>query len=508
MMSLSYWRELRQRDPLLVLTCIALVPRLLAAWFSKGWFAHDDHFLVIEAAQSWVAGADYNNWLPWNQTGTPKPSGHSFFYVGFHYLLFSLLDLRGTLDPQTKMLVVRLLHALWSLLVVRFGYRIAARFGSTEAAWTCGLFLALFYYMPFLAVRNLVEVACTPFLMAACWQLVRQPKGQVRAALHLFLAGFWLACAVNVRFQMVFFAAGVGAFMLLTHPRSTPALAIGFAIPILLVQGLVDMAIWQRPFVEWGEYVRYNLANSTTYFDQPWYNYVLQLAAMYIPPLSLCVCFGFARWRAQPMVLWLPTVLFIAVHSWLANKQERFILPVVPLFFVLGYTAWCAWRTTSVWWQARPGLWRGMMRYTWALNTLFLLPLTFTYSKRSRAEAMYALSQRQDVQGIVAEDTPRKRPPQLTLFYTGDNWHKSLHYMLDSTMDVAALHREGRANYIVFLGNEEIEARLGSIAQQGMFLEQVAHCKPGRVDRFVSWLNPVNRNEEMRVYRMTSVDHP
>ena len=72
--------------PLFVLTVIALVPRLVAAFFSQGYFAHDDHFLVIEAASSWADGFDYNNWLPWNQGPDPRPTGHSFFYVGLHYL--------------------------------------------------------------------------------------------------------------------------------------------------------------------------------------------------------------------------------------------------------------------------------------------------------------------------------------------------------------------------------------------------------------------------------------
>ena len=45
-----YLSTLPMRDPLMAITLIALVPRLLAAIFSEGYFAHDDHFLVIEAA--------------------------------------------------------------------------------------------------------------------------------------------------------------------------------------------------------------------------------------------------------------------------------------------------------------------------------------------------------------------------------------------------------------------------------------------------------------------------
>ena len=76
--------------------------------------AHDDHFLVIEVAQSWTDGSDYNNWLP--GSGNTQPSGHSFFYCGLHYLFFSVLQFLGVVNPEVKMFLVRLVHALLSLL--------------------------------------------------------------------------------------------------------------------------------------------------------------------------------------------------------------------------------------------------------------------------------------------------------------------------------------------------------------------------------------------------------
>lgn len=66
-----------------------LVIRLIAAVFSEGYGMHDDHYLVIEAAGSWVDGHDYNHWLPWTQTEVIKPEGHSFTYVGINFKCLS-----------------------------------------------------------------------------------------------------------------------------------------------------------------------------------------------------------------------------------------------------------------------------------------------------------------------------------------------------------------------------------------------------------------------------------
>ncbi|MCC7051238.1 MAG: hypothetical protein IT239_05605, partial [Bacteroidia bacterium] len=74
-------KSFTNKRPLAFVLLVAFIPRFIAAIFSKGYGMHDDHFLVIEAAQSWVNGYDYNAWLPWTQ-GNQGPSGHSLFYVG------------------------------------------------------------------------------------------------------------------------------------------------------------------------------------------------------------------------------------------------------------------------------------------------------------------------------------------------------------------------------------------------------------------------------------------
>ena len=160
-------RQALQRDPLTWITVIAAVPRLVAAVFSGGYFAHDDHFLVIEAAQSWVAGADYNAWLPWNQHGIPHPTGHMLVYPGLHFLLLRSWDWLGFDDPALKMVLVRVLHAAWSLITVRVGYRIIRRLAGAQAALHGGLWLALFWFAPFLSVRNLVEMVSAPLVLLA-----------------------------------------------------------------------------------------------------------------------------------------------------------------------------------------------------------------------------------------------------------------------------------------------------------------------------------------------------
>ena len=490
------------RDPLLALTVIALLPRMVAAFFSGGYFAHDDHFLIIEPAASWVDAPAYSTWLPWNQTGEPQPSGHSFFYVGLHYLLFVGLKAIHLVDPKAQMVVVRLLHALWSLVVVRAGYRIALRLSNERTAWHTGLFLALFYFMPFLSVRNLVEVACIPFLMLGCLRLVRDREGT--GLRDVLLAGIWIGLAINVRFQTIFFAAGPGIALLLQRRwKQAVVYGIGVAIPIAVIQSMVDLFLWGVPFAEITEYVVYNMANTTTYFDQPWYNYLLLLLGIFIPFFSVAVFFGYFR-RTTPLLLWLPVLLFLAVHSYFPNKQERFLLPIVPLFFILGYTSWEGYRAGSAWWRRHPGAWKGVMVFTLAINTVALLLLCVSYSKRSRVESMALLRDEPDVRGVVLEDSFKQTAPLPPIYYSG-LWNMSVEPWTDPTADLGARLEaypdSTRPNYVLFIGEEDLPDRARRVSAAMGRLRVVDRVEPGLLDKLVHWLNPVNRNETIIVAR-------
>lgn len=498
--ALNEFRTALTCRPLFWLTLIALVPRLLAALFSGGYFAHDDHFLMIEAGQSWVDGYDYDYWLPWNQGDAPRPTGHMMLYPGLHYLLFLFCKWIGITDPSVKMVLVRLLHALWSLIVVRTGYRIALRLSTPTVAWRAGLLLALYFFMPFLSVRNLVETVSIPPLMLAAWWLIRRPEGP--SLKDLFVAGLWAGLAVDLRFQTVFFGCGAGlALLLQRNVRGAALFGLGLLVPFALVNGIVDAFIWGRPFAEVTEYVQYNLANSTTYFNQPWYNYLLVMAGVFIPPFSLAVLFGFFK-RPKPLTIWLAVFSFLFFHSAFPNKQERFILSIVPLVLVLGLVAWESFRTRSGWWQRHHGIWRGVMIWTWVLNLALLVPLTFSYSKHERVEAMLMLRDRH-VKGVIIEDTAEQDPPMLPLFYLGQ-WKISQLFLTDGQADIREFAKPLPTgpgdNVVLFIGQEHLPERVQRMEEALGPLHLIGEARPGLLDRAVRWLNPINRNVTISIY--------
>ena len=68
----KFWNE----HPLASVMIAAVVLRIIAVFFAKGYGMHDDHFCVIEIAQKWVNGS--HDWL-----GSGEHY-RSLFYPGLH----------------------------------------------------------------------------------------------------------------------------------------------------------------------------------------------------------------------------------------------------------------------------------------------------------------------------------------------------------------------------------------------------------------------------------------
>jgi hypothetical protein len=59
--------------------------------------------------------------------------------------------------------------------------------------------------------------------------------------------------------------------------------------------------------------------------------------------------------RKHPLLFW-PSFLFFAFHNYFPNKQERFILPILPLFIIAGVIGWCMYMDKSKFWNQKKKL--------------------------------------------------------------------------------------------------------------------------------------------------------
>ncbi len=466
---------------------------------------HDDHFLVIEPAQSWVDGADYNNWLPSANNPNVHPSGHSLFYPGLHYLLFRVLEFFGMNEPQSKMYVVRLLHAAWSMIIVYLGYKIALRKGGERAANLCGWLLALLFFMPMLSVRNLVEFTCIPPLLMATWMAIKN-ENRFKPA-PFILSGILLSVAFSIRFQTLLFVGGfMLVFLLQKKWKEFLFIGFGFLAGLAVIQFLTDILIWRKPFVELIEYIRYNIENAETYNTQKWYNYLLLIGGILIPPVSIFLLFGFTRSWKKHLLLFLPSFIFFVFHSSFPNKQERFILPVIPFIIILGSIGWIAFLSQSEFWKRNLKLYRACWIFFIVLNTIPLLFITVAYSHRSRVESMVYLSTKKDLNNILIEESCHDYFTMPPRFYS-KQWKSEYFVTSIVTADSLAkiiprLSPEQVPNYVVFNLPDNIGQRVVNLKKVYPNMQFETIIEPGFIDVVMTKLNKHNANFTSYIFKL------
>ncbi len=495
--------DLWEKNPLKLILLTAVILRLIAAIFSKGFGMHDDHFLVLEPAQSWVDGYDYNRWLPGNQTDA-VPSGHSFFYVGIHYFILLFLKSVGIHDPQVKMFIIRLLHAAFSLITVYFGYKITLKLSDLRTANLTGLLLAAFWFLPVLSVRNLVEMVCIPPMIYGTWLIIEHWENK-KPFRYFFIAGIIIGLAFSIRFQTLFFAFGLGlAILLKLRWKEALIYGAGFFLSAAIIQGGIDSFVWGKPFMELGEYIRYNIESSGEYINNSWYNYILLILGILIPPASLFLAFGFFRnWRKN-LVLFLPAFIFLVFHSAFPNKQERFILPIIPFFIIGGMMGWQEFIADNNWFSKNRKFLKTSWIIFWALNIILLIPVTAMYSKRARVESMTYLSKYENIGYILIENSNRGEVQMTPIFYLGQRVYD---YGVTDKSGVGQLPEhvindpQYQPRFFLFFETLNLDRRVDNMKKVFPNIEYETTIEPGMIDKILYWLNPLNRNQTIVVYR-------
>lgn len=493
------------KRPLRNVLLIALFFRLWAAVFAPGYLMVDDHFMVVEAGASWVDGEDYNNWLPWNQPEEKKVHAANFFYVGTQFVVFSVLKAVGIEDPKVKMLFVRIMHALYSLLVVYFGYLITRKISrSDRVSLYVGLLLAGLAMMPNFSVRQLVEMVCIPPLMLATWALIR--NAEHRTLRDYAIAGLGIGLATGLRYQCGVFGIGMGLALLMER-RLMGSFVMGtVALGVFALSQLQDVFIWGEPFTQLRGYIGYNETHAGSYPNGPWYMYLFTLSGYLVPPLSFFLLFGFFRGLRKHLIVVLPALVFLVFHMLFPNKQERFIFPIIPFVIIVGTIVWGSFYRNSVFWASRKRLWQALFYAFFVLNTLGLVVLSNTYGKRSRVESMHFLYKQGDLSNFMAVFLDSEPLPPL--FYTG-SWESNYWYRPGET------NAEGQRteicyrkdvkpvpNYVLFYGNNALDehVQLFDEVYGGLRFLTVVH--PGFLDRVLHYLNPKNNTlETVYIYK-------
>lgn len=488
MNKLSQWYL---NHPLKAILLVAFALRMISVVFAQGYGMHDDHFLIIETSRSWASGWDFQKWLQ------DVPLGHSFTYPLLMFFLFKLLMAIGIEDLICQMYIVRFLHAALSLLTIYFSYRIVFRItNDRKTANITGWALSFLWCLPWLDVRNLVEVVCMPFLLWSTWLYIRNDNPDIKDAI---LSGIVMGIAMAFRYQILFFIGGFGLAMLLKKQYKN---AIYWSISVIVIFSLTqisDIFIWHRPFAEMQAYIEYNLYNSGRYPQGGFFKYIGVLLGILVPPISVLLIFGFFYGYKRLFLFW-PSMFFLFFHSIFPNKQERFIFPIIPFIIILGIIGLREFIINHPSNQKFRKTLRVCLIISLVINTILLIPLSFHYSKRSRVETMAYMSRyAPKVQSFIYEDSPNNDYLKMPRIYSNQNIQQ---FNVDTTLaNVVDSNFQPIPAFVIFANSKDINNRVANMQRAYPHLVYETTIKPSLLDVVMQKINRHNRNYTYILYR-------
>ncbi len=500
-------RRFARENPFLTVLIIAGALRLLAVLFSAGYMAHDDHFVTVRIAWHWHHEGLFleDGTLRWEgktEIGVIRSAVYNLFLLG----LMKVTAVLGVEHLDTHMHFNRLIHALLSMLPVVIGYRYLREETDRNTALIGGMLLSAHFLIPFIAVRNLVEMVSADLLLPCLYFAHRSVKNSSdRDAIYAAIFG---GLSLMIRMQVALSLAVVPIAMIAMSRkwRQAALFSVG-VLAMVALQGLID--IWSHgKFL--GSVVNYVTVNASLppTIPGPWYRYILLIFGVMIPPFSVLFLGSVFRPKVirGHLVLWLASLAFVIGHSAIVNKQERFIIPVFPVLIVLGCVGIYYLYRDFEWYRRWKALRLGLWGWFWVLNVVLLAPFTFNYAHRGAVDSLVYLSRQDDAQRVLFDTTERKKwIPYAYWDYERPGAVKlTPSYSLQDAIDSGEISGNDPPRYVVIFTDDYPAEELGAYRDKlGAEYEVIYHGKPSLMDLILHLLNPkYNHKNESWVGRL------
>lgn len=500
--------------------------RMAAVVFSEGIAFGYDHYVYVENAQNIVSGVMKFSSLSRNgEYESFSTHGYSLVYLIANTVVFYVLEFFGMFDPRGKMFILRLLHALVSLYAVYYSYRLTYRLANRKAALAVGLVVSTLWFMPFLCVRSLPENISAVFLLAGIYRFAKINKRIYKYGDDLFvglLLGLSAAFCLNSLFFVLGFVVAIG---LLSEKRRSLLLLLGAAISVFITEGIVNSVFIGTPFYVFSGYFTAVFEGSlTTHGAKTVYMYISILVLMIPFPWGILAVVGYIKSWKRTFLLFFPVTFYIIMCYLLPYKGEQFILPIMPLFFIICLAGWYRYWGNSRFWVAKPRLRYWITTSFFIVNTPLLLLTCFAFVRKPQVETMLYLSHhKNDITSIMLENSQNTNCKSLPLFYLGKNVPVFILDRQDSVPDMSVYycavnvsgyekelytenyflrpHPGEKPQFVLFYGSEDMPERL---AKMRRIFPQIAFEKtirPSFADRIIQFVNPGNENAEIQIYR-------
>ncbi|MEA2030208.1 MAG: glycosyltransferase family 39 protein [candidate division Zixibacteria bacterium] len=509
----SNFSYLIEEYPLTVVMTVAIALRVIAIFFSKGYIYTDDHFETVSVAYHWL---QYGLWSPegfltWGGRTDPNTIARCPLYTLFLYGIMKVQLIFGVNSLDHLMYSIRAVHGLLSLISVYAIFKIVALVTSSKK-WAVigGLMLAAHFAVPTLSVRTLIEFVCSHFWLFALYLIYRYDNERSSRYLYiLFWAGILSGLSWMIRFQIVFAVITVPVIFLWQYRRIREALWYSAgALTMVAIAGLLDYAVLGSFLSSTLQYLGMAIDKPVAVVKEPVWVYVAVLASLFIPPLSVVVfsMAGFKRFWERHRVLVFSSLVFILVHTAINNRQERFMMPIIPaLMLIMVLVIWQQFYNNGYLSRHRK-LFNSMAAFSVCLNLILLPIFTTFYGTKGMVEPQ-VLVERFSGKASIMFVSPEKKRVLYPNDYGGfggfdrtylNKWDNLKRYQ--STWE----SRESFEYYVLYPNDaDDLSRYVDSLEKYIGSMEKLYYVGPSTIDMILHILNPRhNPRDDAWVYRL------
>jgi len=310
---------------------------LLTAFFSIGYYHGDEHYQIIE-----FAGLKLGTHQPHELAWEFKEKLRSAFLPSLAFVQISIYKYLGVHDPYAQMKIIRIITALFSFTgITIFIRKTEALLDQPQLKLFYSFFSYLLWFIPFLAVRYSSETWSGIFFLIGLSFLISETSKTTST----FWVGVFFGLSFVCRYQMGIGVASVVIWLIVIKQYSLRELLkplLGIIIITLLGIAL-DSWFYGEFTISWLYYFKATLlaAGEQDFGSSPWYFYLKQLLFYPNVVVGILMITSFIllltkKPKSVLIWIWIP---FIAVHSLIPHKEERFIFPIaftVALIISLG----------------------------------------------------------------------------------------------------------------------------------------------------------------------------
>ena len=508
-----------------LLLCIwsAFLFRMIAVFFSQGITFGYEHFVYLENAQQLLTGQmSFSDFL-YSDDNSFVEHGYSLLYLGVNWLVLYVGEFFGIFDPRSKMFIIRLVHALASLLTVYYSYRISRTFSTRKVGLAVGLTVALLWIQPFISVRNFAENVSAILLLAGFYRLAKYNRLQFKFADDLF-TGFLMAIGFSLSYHSGIFIIGVFLSMIIrgTHKRAFYFL-LGALVSVLAFEGFVGTIIYHEPFYNLTEYIQYVASGrlSSTGASN-YYIYLSLLLLVFLFPWGVVAFYGFLRSWRKYFMLFFPVTFYIIVHYFIPYKEERFMLNILPFYLILVVAGLNNLKRNSEFVSKHTVLSRWVVLSFVIVNIPLLAVASTAYMRKPQVESMLFLSKyRQSVSSIYIDDPGHTSSKSFPLFYFGGKLTQYIYnYQPEPDSSIVNSYNSSSEgvrhlfsrdffvgkndslipSYVFFYGDYDLRQRTEAVQSIFPNLTFVQKVNPSICDRTIQYFNESNINLPVYIY--------